>query len=142
MTEQEQNQSRTSVVTWTKTVFLRDTTNKTWEIVLALLLASLAAFLIGWMIFGWYIVPVEWESPPVIEPDMNGVVFRSKASYVFLLQEWYAYSGDDAKFQFFASELQDLDAIACYLARHSTDFAEEARLIRVAYNINGYGCME
>lgn len=138
----EEIETRKTIKEKVKEVFVKDTTNKVWEVFGVVVLASVAAFLIGWMIFGWYIVPVEWEYPETVDPDMNGVVFTSKATYVFLLQEWYAYSGDDRKFNYFAGQLRDLDSIACYLAQHSTDFAEQARLIKVAYNVNGYGCME
>jgi hypothetical protein len=119
-----------------------DTTNKVWEVVLLFVLGSLAAFLIGWILFGWFIVPVEWEYPEVMEANLNTVSFRSKAAFVYLLQEWYAYSGDDEKFNYFASQMNDLDSVACFMSNQTSDFAEQARLIKVAYLVNGYGCLE
>jgi hypothetical protein len=94
------------------------------------------------MLFGWVLFPVEYIPPePAPEPyGMNGLSYESKAVYVYLLQEWYAYSQDDQKLPVFVNQISNVDEVACTMASLSTDFAERARLITIAGKINGQGC--
>jgi hypothetical protein len=148
MTERTETQTITetqdTILARFKVLLQKDQTSKTWEFLTVVFLSILVSFLVGWMVFGWWIAPVEWEHPEYVQQpvDMNGLELRSKMTYVYLLQEWNAYSGDKEKFLFFASQMSDVDFVACYMATQSVDFAERARLIRVAYLVNGYGCME
>lgn len=120
-----------------KEVLMTNHESKAWEILLMVGLTSLVFFLIGWMLFGWVISPVEWVPPE----GMNGLEYQTKGTYVLLLSEWYAYSENAAKLQYFASQLNDVDTVACAVANSSTDLAEKARLITIAYARNGYGCV-
>lgn len=99
----------------------------------------LGAFLIGWMVMGWWVAPVEWL-PPEPLPAMTGLSYESKMVYVFVLSEWYAYSQDDYKLEYLLRQLDDADVVACSLATGSRDMAEYARLVNIAYKVNGYGC--
>ena len=103
------------------------------------ILVSAFAFIVGLVVFGWWLTPVEW-TPPETPSQMNGVEYQSKIKYVYLLSEWYAYSENSGKLAWFINELDDIDAVACYAASQSTDIAEQARLINIAYTRNGYGC--
>lgn len=109
------------------------------KIILSFSLVSLAFFLIGWMLFGWVIAPVKWVYPEP-PPGMNGLAYQSKATYALVVSEWYAYSRNDQKLYFFSSQFSDFDTVACQLAAESVDMAQAARLIKVAYLTNGYGC--
>lgn len=105
------------------------------------LIVAAAAFIVGLVIFGWWLTPVEWVPPetPVLT-EMNGIEYQSKIKYVYLLSEWYAYSENPDKLAWFINELDDIDTVACYAASQSVDLAERARLINIAYTRNGYGC--
>lgn len=99
-------------------------------------------FILGWMLFGWVLFPVEYI-PPEPEPvlsGLNGTTYETKATYVYLLQEWFAYSQNDGKLYTFTSQLGDTSEIACNMAFQSRDFAERARLVTLAGRINGIGC--
>lgn len=109
------------------------------KILLSFSLVSLGFFLIGWMLFGWVIAPVQWEYPDP-PAGMNGLTYNTKATYALVVSEWYAYSRNDQKLYFFSSQLDDFDTVACQLATESVDMGQKARLIKVAYLKNGYGC--
>jgi len=110
-----------------------------WKILVGFAITGLITFLIGWMLFGWVIAPVQWEYPEP-PPGMNGLTYNTKATYALLVSEWYAYSRNDQKLYFFSSQFDDFDTVACQLATESVDMGQKARLIKVAYLKNGYGC--
>lgn len=119
------------------TILTAPVKTKVWHIALSFQVACLAAFLIGWMLFGWLVFPVQWQ------PDrLNSSSFATKVVYVHLISEWYAYSGNDAKAHAYLDELNNADEIACSMANNEqSDLALKARLLKVAYLVNGYGCL-
>lgn len=119
-------------------ILKQKTENELWKVILGFAVSSLAFFLIGWMVFGWYIVPVEWI-PPEPPTGMSALEYQSKATYTLLLSEWYAYSGNDEKLYYFSRQLDDIDVIACSIGAEK---AERARLVTIAYMRNGVGCNE
>jgi len=103
----------------------------------------LASFIIGWIIglvlFGWYIWPVEWTkaTPAQLAPQYQ-------EAWVRAVSELYAFNGNaEIVQQALGGWSGDVtgDQVACSMAVSTTDPAERARLEAVASVVNGgAGC--
>lgn len=106
------------------------------HLLISISLVSVVSFVVGWMVFGWLLFPVQWKADRI-----NNAPYTSQVVYVYLISEWYAYSGNNERVSYFLNELSNADAIACNLAQNESDFGTKARLIKVAYLKNGQGCL-
>jgi hypothetical protein len=105
--------------------------------------SMLASFIIGWLIglvlFGWYIWPVEWTdaTPAQLAPQYQ-------EAWVRAVSELYAFNGNaEIVQQALGGWSGDVtgDQVACSMAVSTTDPAERARLEAVASVVNGgAGC--
>jgi hypothetical protein len=109
---------------------------KLWHIATSHILMFVLAFLVGLVIFGWWLWPVQWEPS-----KLNDAPYYSQVTYVHLVSEWYAYTEDTTRVQMYLGELDNAADIACTLADgETTDLPRKARYIKVAYLKNGHGC--
>jgi len=107
-------------------------------LILTGLSVSFLSWLVGLVVFGWWLFPVQWQ------PDkFNTAPIASQIVYVHLFSEWYAYSGNTEKASQFIQELDRFDEIACYLAdSEQHDMGAKARYIKAAWLKNGTGCIQ
>ena len=104
-----------------------------------MLAAFVIGLIIGLVVLGWYVFPVEWEdaTPGQLAPQYQ-------EAYVKMVAELYAFNGNAEMVQLalggWAGDVTG-DQAACALAASATDPAEKARLEAVAGVVNGgAGC--
>lgn len=109
-----------------------------WQMTVSHLAWGIFAFLVGLVVFGWWLWPVQWEPS-----KLNDAPFYSQITYVQLISEWYAYTGDAERVHMYLNELDNADEIACFLADgEQQDLGRKARYVKVAYLKNGQGCFK
>lgn len=99
-----------------------------------------AGILFGWFALGWGLAPVQWEPQ-----SMNDMPEASKEIVIETVSELYALTGDVSKVDPYTYELYNLDGIACKMAneelsRTEPNYIRYARLVNIAFIVNGYGC--
>lgn len=95
----------------------------------------IAGFLIGLIVFGWWLWPVVW-----VDAGPGELAPADQALYVQASADLYSYQRSQWRVQ---RELAPWggDVVACELARQSDDLGQQARLVAAAYAVNGKGCL-
>jgi len=101
---------------------------------LAALVAFITGLIIGLVVLGWGLFPVQFEGT-----DPSGLFPEYQAVYVRNAAELYSFDNNQEKLR---SALAGWggDALACELAQSSTDDGDRARLVAAATIANGSGC--
>ncbi len=104
----------------------------------SMLAAFIVGLLIGLVVLGWGLFPVEWTdaTPGQLSPQYQ-------QGYVKMVSELYAFTGNAEMVQQalggWAGDVSG-DEVACSMAATATDPSEQARLEAVAGVVNGVGC--
>lgn len=101
---------------------------------LTALVAFIAGLIIGLVVLGWGLFPVEYTGA-----DPSGTFPEYQAIYVRNAAELYAFDLNQEKLRAALSGWGG-DAVACQLAQASTDPADQQRLVAAATIVNGTGC--
>lgn len=101
---------------------------------LTALVAFIAGLIIGLVVLGWGLFPVEYTGA-----DPSGTFPEYQAIYVRNAAELYAFDLNQEKLRAALSGWGG-DAVACELAQASTDPADQQRLVAAATIVNGTGC--
>lgn len=108
--------------------------------ILGAIISTLVVFVAGWLIglilFGWWLTPVQWEYPQ----DFSSLDSNHKVMLVLATSDLYAYSQNKVVAQSLLGSWGG-DNMACNLAMQTEDPAQRARLVGVAYGVNGVGCV-
>ncbi len=101
---------------------------------LAALVAFIAGLIIGLVVLGWGLFPVQYTGadPSGLFPEYQAVFVRNAA-------ELYAFDNNQEKLRGALSGWGG-DAVACELAKSSIDPADQQRMIAAATIVNGTGC--
>ena len=101
---------------------------------LAALVAFIAGLIIGLVVLGWGLFPVQYTGtdPSGLFPEYQAVFIRNAA-------ELFSFDNNQEKLRSALSGWGG-DALACELAGASTDAGDQARLVAAATIVNGQGC--
>lgn len=101
---------------------------------LAALVAFIAGLIIGLVVLGWGLFPVQYTGtdPSGLFPEYQAVFIRNAA-------ELFSFDNNQEKLRSALSGWGG-DALACELASASTDAGDQARLVAAATIVNGQGC--
>jgi LPXTG-motif cell wall-anchored protein len=101
---------------------------------LAALVAFIAGLIIGLVVLGWWLFPVQFTGadPAALLPQYQAAFVRNAA-------ELYSFDNNQEKLRSTLSGWGG-DALACELAQASTDPGDRARLVAAATIVNGQGC--
>jgi len=101
---------------------------------LAALVAFIAGLLIGLVVLGWWLFPVQFTGadPAALLPQYQAAFIRNAA-------ELYSFDNNQEKLRSTLSGWGG-DALACELAQASADPGDRARLVAAATIVNGQGC--
>ncbi|MCA9865707.1 MAG: hypothetical protein KIS95_10235 [Anaerolineae bacterium] len=101
---------------------------------LAALVAFIAGLIIGLVVLGWGLFPVEYTGA-----DPSGLFDEYQATFVRNAAELYAFDNNQDKLR---AALQGWggDAVACEMAQNSLDPADRQRLVAAATIVNSTGC--
>ena len=100
----------------------------------SLLVVFVLGLVIGLVVFGWWLFPVQWDSA---SPDALAQPYQD--AYVRAVADTYSFDGNTQKVQEALAGWAGVEA-TCDLASRSTDPAEQARLNAAATAVNGVGC--
>ncbi len=98
------------------------------------LIAFIAGLIIGLVVLGWGLFPVEYTGA-----DPSGLFPEYQAIYVRNAAELYTFDNNQEKLRAALSGWGG-DEVACALAQASTDPADQQRLVAAATIVNGTGC--
>ena len=101
---------------------------------ISLLVVFVLGLVIGLVVFGWWLFPVQWDSA---SPDALAQPYQD--AYVRAVADTYSFDGNTQKVQEALGGWAGVEA-TCDLASRSTDPAEQARLNAAATAVNGVGC--
>ncbi|MBP6016344.1 MAG: hypothetical protein KA586_06455 [Candidatus Promineofilum sp.] len=101
---------------------------------LAALIAFIAGLIIGLVVLGWGLFPVEYTGA-----DPSGLFSEYQATFVRNAAELYAFDNNQDKLRA-ALNGWGGDAVACELAQNSLDPADRQRLVAAATIVNNTGC--
>jgi len=101
---------------------------------LTALIAFIAGLLIGLVVLGWGLFPVQYTGV-----DPSGLVPEYQGMYVRNAAELYAFDNNQEKLRTALTGWGG-DALACQMAQSSLDQAEQARFVAAATIVNGQGC--
>jgi len=101
---------------------------------LAALVAFIAGLIIGLVVLGWWLFPVQFTGadPAALLPQYQAAFIRNAA-------ELYSFDNNQEKLRSTLSGWGG-DALACELAQASVDPGDRARLVAAATIVNGQGC--
>lgn len=94
----------------------------------------LLGLLIGWMLLGWVLWPVQYNPGGY---DTLSEPYRVQV--VYIASEVYSYDLDKIKARGLLGHWGGGD-LACKLARTEQNLESRARLLSIAYVVNNYGC--
>lgn len=101
---------------------------------LVALVAFIAGLIIGLVVLGWGLFPVEYAGA-----DPSGLFPEYQAIYVRNAADLYAFDNNQEKLRAALSGWGG-DAVACEMAQTSLDPADQQRLVAAATIVNGTGC--
>ena len=101
---------------------------------LAALVAFIAGLIIGLVVLGWGLFPVQYTGS-----DPSGLVENYQAIFIRNAAEVYSWDTNQEKLRLALSGWGG-DALACELAQTSADPGDQARLVAAATIVNGQGC--
>lgn len=101
---------------------------------LAALAAFIAGLIIGLVVLGWGLFPVQYSGA-----DPSGLFPEYQAALVRGAADLYAFDNNQEKLRGTLGSWGG-DKVACDLARNSLDSADQNRLVAAATVINGTGC--
>ena len=101
---------------------------------LAALVAFIAGLLIGLVVLGWWLFPVQFTGA-----DPAALLPQYQAAYIRNAAELYSFDNNQEKLRSSLSGWGG-DALACELAQASADPGDRARLVAAATIVNGQGC--
>ena len=101
---------------------------------LATLVAFIAGLIIGLVVLGWGLFPVQYSGA-----DPSGLFPEYQAMFVRNAAELYSFDNNQDKLRNALSSWEG-DALACELAQTSLDPADQQRLVAAATIVNGTGC--
>lgn len=101
---------------------------------LAALVAFIAGLIIGLVVLGWGLFPVQYTGA-----DPSGLFPEYQANVVRNAAELYAFDNNQEKLRNTLSGWGG-DVVACDLAQNSLDAADQQRLVAAATIVNGTGC--
>ncbi len=101
---------------------------------LVALLAFIAGLIIGLVVLGWGLFPVEYTGA-----DPSGLFPEYRAQFVRQAAELYSFDNNQEKLRSALASWGGAD-VACELAASSVDQGDQARLIAAAAILNGTGC--
>jgi hypothetical protein len=101
---------------------------------LAALIAFIAGLIIGLVVLGWGLFPVQYTGA-----DPSGLFAEYRASFVRNAAELYSFDNNTEKLRASLSGWGG-DRVACELAQASIDQADQQRLVAAATIVNGQGC--
>ena len=89
----------------------------------------------GLTVLGWLVWPVQWTDAPlsILTPPHQAIV-------VELTADLAAYDSLSPRVAAAAYQWPGMADVACQLAAAETDPAQAARLVSLAYRVNGNGC--
>jgi LPXTG-motif cell wall-anchored protein len=101
---------------------------------LAALVAFIAGLIIGLVVLGWWLLPVQFTGadPAALLPQYQAAFIRNAA-------ELYSFDNNQEKLRSTLSGWGG-DVLACELAQASVDPGDRARLVAAATIVNGQGC--
>ena len=101
---------------------------------LAALVAFIAGLIIGLVVLGWGLFPVQYTGT-----DPSGLFPEYQAAFIRNAAELYAFDNNQEKLRSALSGWGG-DALACEMAQSSVDAGDQARLVAAATIVNGQGC--
>ncbi|MBP8948332.1 MAG: hypothetical protein KBG73_05780 [Candidatus Promineofilum sp.] len=101
---------------------------------LAALVAFIAGLIIGLVVLGWGLFPVQYSGS-----DPSGLVPNYQAIFIRNAAEVYSWDNNQEKLRLALSGWGG-DALACELAQTPVDAGDQARLVAAATIVNGQGC--
>ena len=101
---------------------------------LAALVAFIAGLIIGLVVLGWGLFPVQYTGT-----DPSGLVPEYQAIFIRNAAEVYSWDNNQEKLRLALSGWGG-DALACELAQTPVDAGDQARLVAAATIVNGQGC--
>ena len=101
---------------------------------LAALVAFIAGLIIGLVVLGWGLFPVQYTGS-----DPSGLVENYQAIFIRNAAEVYSWDNNQEKLRLALGGWGG-DALACELAQTAVDAGDQARLIAAATIVNGQGC--
>ncbi len=101
---------------------------------LAALVAFIAGLIIGLVVLGWGLFPVQYTGS-----DPSGLVPEYQAIFIRNAAEVYSWDNNQEKLRLALSGWGG-DALACELAQTPVDAGDQARLVAAATIVNGQGC--
>lgn len=100
------------------------------------LISFAIGIVIGLVVLGWWVFPVQWTHVPYIMLGDN-----EKALLLDMTSDLNAYNPQSPQVQRLANEWGEIDDLACEVAIQETDPARQVQLMALAYQINGIGCI-
>jgi hypothetical protein len=101
---------------------------------LVALLAFVVGLLLGLVVLGWWLFPVEWSGT-----DPSGLFPEYQSTYVRNAAELYSFDNNQDKLRSALGSWGG-DSVACELAASAVDAGDQARLVAAAAIVNGQGC--
>lgn len=101
---------------------------------LVVLLAFAVGLLLGLVVLGWWLFPVEWSGA-----DPSGLFPEYQSTFVRNAAELYSFDNNQDKLRSALSSWGG-DSVACELAASAVDPGDQARLVAAATIVNGQGC--
>lgn len=101
----------------------------------AVLLSFAVGAAIGLIWLGWYVFPVQWTGG-----TYTHLTERDKVNLVLTLADLNAYDPETGRVMMIGRNWYEMSDYACALARQEADPAQQARLVSLAWRLNGYGC--
>jgi len=102
---------------------------------LAALVAFIAGLIIGLVVLGWFLFPVQYEGA-----DPSGLFPQYRDIYIRNASDLYAFDNNQEKLRTALSGWGG-DEYACEMAQTSLDPADQQRLVAAATIVNGQGCV-
>jgi hypothetical protein len=101
------------------------------------LISFVFGLIIGLVVLGWWLIPVQWTAVPY---DLLGD--NEKSILLDMASDLNAYNQASPQVQRLAQEWGEVDGLACAAAEQEPDPARRIQYMALAYHINGRGCIQ